>query len=285
MLQIPRSNSTDTNLFEHLDFRAWLRERYEILHKENRSFSYRYIGGKVGLDSGTVSRVLNQDRKINVETAERFAKAFGLSDREKDYFETLVLYGQAKSNTEKNHYLEKLLKHRAVRIKTLESNQFRFYKEWHNLAIWTLLHYYPYDGDPRALARMLTPAITPHQAEESVAMLKSIGLLAEKDGRLQATAKLISSGDTIQAAFVNNLHLEMAKLALRFLDLFGTQERDYSGLTLTLSPASFAKIKAKLKRYRQELMDIASQDTDPDCVYRMNLQLFPLTRPYRKDGA
>ena len=285
MLQIPRSQASHATLFEHLDFRAFLRERYEALHKENRSFSYRYIGGKAGLDSGTVSRVLNQDRKIDTETAEKFAKVFGLADRERDYFETLVLYCQAKSNTEKNHFLEKLLKHRAVRIKTLEANQFRFYKDWYNLAIWTLLQYYPYDGDPKSLARMLTPPITPQQAEESIAMLKSIGLVAEKDGRLQATEKLISSGDAIQAAFVNNLHLEMAKLAFRFLDLFGTGERDYSGLTLTLSPASFKKIKGKLKQYRQELMDIASQDADPDRVYRMNLQLFPLTRQYLKGEA
>ncbi len=279
MLQIPRSSP---NLFDYLDFRAFLRERYAEIHGENRAFSYRYIGGKVGLDSGSVSRVLNKDRKINSETAEKFAKVFGLANREKDFFETLVFYCQSKSNTEKNHYFEKILKLRGVKIKTLEEYQFKFYKHWYNLAIWTLLHYYPFDGDAKNLARMLTPSITPVQAKESLDLLKAIGLVAEREGKVFVTEKHISSGDAIQATFVNNLHLEMAKLSLQFLELFKTSERDYSGLTLTLSPNSFQKIREKLKQYRQELMDIAGQDNEPNGVYRMNLQLFPLTRPFQR---
>ena len=281
MIKNPPASS---HLFEYLDYREFLRDRYAVLHKGNRSFSYRYIGGKIGLDSGTVSRVLNQDRKISPEIAARLAKIFGLNSHERDFFETLVFYCQAKSSAEKNHYLEKILRWRKIKIKTLESGQYQLYRQWYNLAILSLLHFYPFDGDVRNLARMLTPAITPVQAKEALDLLKSIGLVGEIEGKLTVTDKVISSGEGIQAAFVNNLHLEMAKLSLQFLDLFKTKERDFSGLTLTLSPKSFEKIKVKLKQYRQEMMDIARQDDDANGVYRLNLQLFPLTRQYMRDA-
>ncbi len=280
MLRIPKEFPL---VFEYLDFRELLRNRYAALHKENRSFSYRYVAGKVGLDSGSVSRILNGDRKINADTAVKIAKVFGFNEFEREYFETLVFYGQAKSSAEKNHFLEKILRQRNIKIKTLEANQYKFYKNWYNLAIWSLLNFFPFAGDTKALARMLTPAITPNQAKESLELLKAIGLVVETDGKWSVTDRLISSGDKIQAAFLNNLHLEMAKLSLHFLELFKTDERDYSGLTLTLSPDSYEKIKLKLKQCRKEMLEIARQDEDPNCVYRLNLQLFPLTRPYRKD--
>jgi uncharacterized protein (TIGR02147 family) len=282
MLQSPRSAPY---VFEYLDFREFLRRRYEELHKLKRTFSYRYIGLKVGLDSGSVSRVLNQDRKISVEIADKLAAVFGLRDAEAEYFQTLVFFCQSRSNAEKNHYLEKLLRLRPVHIRTLEEKQFRFYKDWYNLAIWTLLHYYPFNGDAKALARMLTPVITAAQAQESLDLLKEIGLVAEKNGKLQVTDCLLSSGEAIPAFYLNNLHLEMAKLSQRFLELFETRERDFSGLTLTLSGASFEKIREKLKKYRLELLQIARQEKDSNRVYRMNLQLFPLTLPFGRGAS
>lgn len=277
MLQILKASP---QIYDYLDFHEFLRQRYIELHKENRFFSYRYIGGKIGLDSGSVSRVLNKDRKITAETAARLAKVFGLNNSEKDFFETLVFYRQSKSSAEKEYFFEKILRQRNVRVKTLEGYQYKFYKNWYNLAIWSLLNFYPYDGEIKNLARMLTPAITPQQAEESLALLSAIGLIEKKDGKWSVTEKLISSGEEIHAVFVNNVHLEMARLSLSFLELFKTDERDFSGLTLTLSPASFKRIKEKLKQYRKEMMEIARQDDAANCVYRLNLQLFPLTRPF-----
>ena len=56
------------------------------------------------------------------------------------------------------------------------------------------------------------------------------------------------------------------------------QERDFSGLTFSLSAKGLGKIKAKLKACRREMMEIARQDRDVSRVYRMNLQIFPISR-------
>ena len=268
-------------IFEFLDFREFLRARYQEIHATRRNFSYRYIGDKIGLDSGSVSRVLNGDRKLDLEKLSTLCKVFGLSKVEQEYFETLVLYGQAKSNAEKNFFLEKVFRLRNFKAKTLDGKQYEFYKEWYYLAIWTLLNFYPYDGDIARLSKMLRPAIRPAEAKKALQLLKEIGLLTEKDGKWSVTEKVLTSGETIQAIFLNNLHLSMGELATRSLQAIPAKERDFSGTMLTLSAEGFDKIISKIKVFRKEVMDIARQEENANCAYRLNLQLFPLSRIYQ----
>jgi uncharacterized protein (TIGR02147 family) len=270
-------------IYEYLDFRELLRDRCSARKRQNRSFSYRYLAGKVGLDSGTLSRILKGGRNLDPEMAGRFARVLGLNESESQYFETLVLFGQAKSQAEKNLSLEKLFRMQGSKANVLEERQFIFYKEWYHLAMRELLNFYPFDGDYRQLAKMLRPAIRPLQAKKALRLLSDIGLVKrEESGRFRLTERFITSGDNIQALFLNNLHQSMAELAARSLPNIQPGERDFSGLTFSLSPEGLKKVKAKSKEFRRDLLEIAQQDRNVDCVYRMNLQLFPLSNAYKQ---
>lgn len=265
-------------VFEYMDFREFLRDAYEARKLKNPSFSYRYIAGKIGVDSGTLSRILKGERKLDPEMAGGFARIFGLDTQEQHFFESLVLYGQAKSLTEKNHFLEKLFRLRGVKIGTLEERQYSFYKEWYYSALRELLRFHPFQGDWKKLAKKLRPSIRPIEAKRAVRLLEEIGLLAADPIRgYRPTESVISSGEQIQALFVNNLHLAMGELALHTLRDASPAERDFSGLTLSLSPNGFEKLKFRLKQYRREMLALAQQDEGENCVYQVNLQAFPLT--------
>ena len=47
------------HLFEHTDYRAWLKSRAEELKGSKPFFSYRYIASKLGLNGGLIARVFN----------------------------------------------------------------------------------------------------------------------------------------------------------------------------------------------------------------------------------
>lgn len=265
-------------VFEYMDFREFLRDSYEARKKHSAFFSYRYIAGKLGVDSGTLSRILKGERKLDPEVAGRLARIFGLDAQEQQFFESLVLYGQAKSLTEKNHFLEKLFRLRGIKIGTLEERQYSFYKEWYYSALRELLRFHPFHGDWKKLAKKLRPAIRPIEAKRAVRLLEEIGLLAPDPVRgYRLTESVISSGEQIQALFVNNLHLAMGELALRTLQDAKPNERDFSGLTLSLSSNGFEKLKFRLKQYRREMLAMAQQDEGENCVYQVNLQAFPLS--------
>lgn len=266
-------------IFEYLDYRDFLRARYEARKKENPSFSYRYIAGKIGMDSGTFTRVLKGQRNLDPEMAGALAHVFRLSDYEKEYFQALVLFCQAKGPTEKNLFLEKVLRLRGSKVRTLEERQYEFYRKWYHPALRELLNFFPYDGNAQRLAKMLRPAITTQEAKDAVKLLLEIGLV-EKDekGGLRLAEKLISSGVNIRSVFIHNLQSSMAELAVKALFDAEPHERDYSGLTLSLSPKGFQDIKDMVKIFRRDVLERARKDSDVNGVYQMNFQFFPLSR-------
>jgi uncharacterized protein (TIGR02147 family) len=84
---------------------------------------------------------------------------------------------------------------------------------------------------------------------------------------------------------VNNLHISMAELAIRSVREAAPPERDFSSLTLSLSPHCLEAVKAKLRKFRKEILEMARQDTDVDGVYQMNFQVFPLSHRHSSSGG
>ena len=103
-------------IFDYLDYREFLRDRYAARKLQSNSFSFRFISGKLGLDPGSLSGILKGRRKLDPALAGALAQVFGLSEYEKEYFEALVLFCQAKNHTERTLLLEKLLRLRGTRI-------------------------------------------------------------------------------------------------------------------------------------------------------------------------
>ena len=275
---MPETPSKPARVFEYLDYREFLRDRCGERKAENPAFSLRYIAGKCGLSAALLTRVLKGQRTLNPTVAGRLAGVLGLQDAEKDFFETLVMFGQARSHAEKNHFLEKILRIRSTKVHTVGENQYEYFRTWYYSAMRELLNFYPFDGDFQKLARMLRPALKVQEARKTLQYLVDSGLVVRQpDGSYQLADKIISSGEHIRATLVNNLHVSMADLAVRAIHEVDPRERDFSSLTLSLSPHCLEAVKAKLRKFRKEVLEMARQDTHVDGVYQMNFHLFPLS--------
>ncbi len=275
----PATSTKSGRIFEYQDFRQFFQDRYEIRKHENPALSLRYIAAKTGMDPGTLSRVMKGERKLDTRFAGRLGQALGLIGDEKEYFENLVLFSQAKSQTEKNHFYEKLLKLMGSKVRTLEERQYEYYRNWYHVALRELLNTYEFTGDFQELARLLRPAIRPQEARKAVQLLEESGLV-EKDeqGRYFLTEALISSGNAISSMLADNFHTSMGEIAVRALQEIDRDERSFSALTLSLSKEGFQSVDAALARFRRTVLEIAKRDAKVDGVYQMNFQLFPLSR-------
>lgn len=274
-----------TRIYEYQDFRQYLQDRYEVRKKENPAFSLRYIAGKAGIDPGTLSRVMKGERKVDSRVVGRLAQALGLSGDEKKYFENLAFFSQAKSQTEKNHFYEKLLKLMGGMVRTLEERQYEYYRNWYHVALRELLNVHDFRGDFNELARLLRPSIQPQQARRAVKLLVEAGLVEkDDDGRYKLTEMLISSGETISTMMADNFHTAMGELALRAIQEMDPDDRGFSALTLSLSKDGLQSVNAALGRFRRQVMEIARRDTRVNGVYQMNFQVFPLSHPLPEQG-
>lgn len=267
------------NIFEYIDYRQYLRDAYEERRKESPKFSYRFIAGKVGFSSpGFFANVLSGKKDISLKLALKFAELFKLGRKEKEYFETLVLFNKATGASEKKEYLDRLLSLRGARAKKVEAHQWEYFEKWHHAVVRELIAIKPFRGDFRALAAMMNPPITVPEARASIELLERLGLIRKgADGAYERTDAVISAGDAISKALIGAFQVQATELARYAMDHSPGGTRSFSTLTMSVSAPTYLAMLEELRAFRRRLLDMAQDSGDVDRVYQMNFHVFPLT--------
>ena len=106
----------------------------------------------------------------------------------------------------------------------------------------------------------------------------SLFLLLKKKGDTyeQADKYLKGSSDVMPVA-LRSMHREMADFAREAIDKFPPSERNFTGLTVGVSAEDYEQILKELEACRKKITQIALNTKAVERVYRLNLQLFPLT--------
>lgn len=268
------------DIFTFVDYRAFLREFYVARKASDRRFSHRFIMDKVGASSPSWFNDLVKGR-INLTGTYlyRLAKLLNLSPAEEAYFESLVFYDQAGSLEEKNHYLEKILSAKGLKMDVLTKEKFEFYGSWFHAVIRELLAFVDFKGDYGALARKLNPPIRKEQAMRSVELLLALDLIRkEAGGTFKPTSANIIKDPRFKAMHLANFLRTFMELGMQSLDRFEKESRDVSTITMSLSREGFEAVREEIKASRQRIVGIAEKEKAPAAVYQMNVQFFPTTQ-------
>lgn len=98
-----------TPIYEYNDYRAFLRDRFSALKKQNPMFSYRAFNRLAGLkNSGFLKLVIDGQKNLGQTGIWKMARGFKLTEDEARYFAALVHFNQAKEIDEKNHYKQEI---------------------------------------------------------------------------------------------------------------------------------------------------------------------------------
>ena len=107
--------------------------------------------------------------------------------------------------------------------------------------------------------------------------MKAKLLKKDKSGNYQQTDKAIKMAPVEAVPLAaRDLQRQMGELAIKSLS-FPQSERDMSGLTMGITRHSYERIKQELADCRRRIMAIVTEDDDTEQVYRLNLQLFPIS--------
>jgi uncharacterized protein (TIGR02147 family) len=282
---------TTGRIFDHLDYRVYLKEHYEKSKAANPHFSFRSFSNKAGFKTKDfLYRVMHGEKNLSQASVFKLSGALGLKREETEYFENLVKFNQSKNVKEKDFYFQRLSSLRgeyntdggAYRV---EAQQYDYYSKWWHTAVRSVLDMHEFRGDYKWLAKKLDPAITAQQAEQSINLLENLGLIAkDTTGRYLATHKSLTTGTPVLPLAITKFHLGTLELATRCLDEVPKEERDLSCLTLGISRKTLDRIKQKLKRFRGELLKLAEADEEADTVYHLNLHMFPLSKREKQEG-
>lgn len=273
------------SIFEYSNYRAYLKDSYLKAKEAHRQFSFRVFSRMAGFKSPNFLKlVMEGQRNLSAESIQQIAQALKLGKEESAFFRNLVLLEQAETLEEKKYFAEQVARSRAYRRhRPLGKDQISYYSHWYNIAIRELADTEGFRAEPAWIASALTPRITESEAQQGLETLLKLGLLkTEQDGRIRQNESVLSTGNEIASVLVGEFHRQMILKGSEAIERFPSVERDISSLTLGLSKKGAQDVKELIQSFRKQLLEIAQNDQQPERVYQVNFQLFPLSKREEK---
>lgn len=271
------------NVYSYLDYRIFLSDLYAYKKSAKTFFSYRAFARIAGLKSSNFLKLVTDGkRNLSGEAIHKFARGMGLLKAEAHFFETLVLFNQAKGADEKNLYYERILQSKDYHdVKPLEVHQYAYFSNWYFVAIRELVTLKGFQEDAGWINRRLKAKLHPEEIKRAIQILIDLRLLERnKSGQLQQTAGKVSTTPEMGSLAILNFHREMLRKAAESLEKSRTIHRDLSALTIGISKKQFERIRERMNQFRREIHAIANEapnENDREAVYQVNLQLFNLS--------
>lgn len=265
-------------IVEYTDYRKYIRDYYEE-RKRSSVFSWQ----KFALDAGFSSAVFLQyvcegKKNLSVGSAGSVANAMGLVGFEYEYFVLMVSYAHAKSNeAKKAAFEERCALANAHKVRVLGDEEFKYFKSWKNSVIRELAPHMP-GAKPLEIAHVCKPKISAAEVSETLDFLVKAKLLKkDRSGNYQQTDKTIKMAPVEAVPLAaRDLQRQMGEFAVKAIDL-PISERMMSGYTLGLTRRAYERIKKETEDYYRRVVAIATEDDETEQVYRLNVQLFPLS--------
>lgn len=268
------------SIFNYTDYRLFLKEFYQAKKEKNSKYSYRTFCRLAGIPSPSLyNDVASGKRNLTRKTIPAFIKGLHLNEEEGDYFSTLVLLNQSKSDKERQYLMESLKKFiPGFTRKTLPMNQLAYYSKWYHSAIRELCCLINWNGDYKKLARTLVPKITTAEAKKSIQLLIELGLIEKtKTGTYRQRDPHITTQNDLLPLSIRDLNRNFAAMGREAIDRFSPEKRDCSGLILGLSKNGYDQIKEEIKEFKRRIVRITHHDSDANQVYCMNMNFFPMS--------
>lgn len=264
---------------EYRDYRCCMQDFYDE-RKRTSSFTWREFARLAGFTSPTYLKLVCEGKSSLSELGiERVASAMNLGGFECAYFRYLVRYNQAKDDeSKKNAFASMKDIAKANKIRVVDSDAFTYFESWKNPVLRELVAMMP-GATPEAIAEMCWQPITADEVRKSLDFMVSVGILQRKSKNVYVqTEKALVGNSEVMPLVVRSMHREMAGFAQKAVDEFEPKERDFSGVTMGIDHDVYGQIVRELDSCRRKIVAIANTSKEPDQVYRLNLQMFPLSK-------
>lgn len=266
-------------IIEYQDYRAFMGDFYEE-RKRTSAFSWREFAKIAGFTSPSYLKLVCEGKSsLSKVTMGRVAKAMGLTGYEVTYFETMVKFGNAKKDSIKMEFLKEMqAMARDHKVRIIDKDAFEYYSTWKNQAIRELAPMMP-GAMPGEIADVCCQDVSALEVRKSLQFLERAGFLRQtQPNTYEQTEKDVAGSKEGLPIAIRAMHREMGRLAIDSLDQFTADERNVTGLTIGVNRECYERVVQELTACRKRIIAICSEYSELSQVYRLNLQLFPLSR-------
>ena len=268
------------DILEYTDYRQYIADYYAD-RKAKTAFSWQEFAKMAGFSSPVYLKYVSEGRfNLSAEAAARVASAISLAGFECDFFVEMVKFDHAKNDDEKRAAFSKMVSiAESHKAKIVDGESFRFFEDWKNPVLRELAPAMP-GAKPLAMAHACRPEVSAAEVSETLNFLVKANLLQkDKDGNYTQTDKIVTSGPMNFAPLaLRGLQRQMGEIALGAIENVPQDERHFSGLTLGITREAYKKIVQEIADFQKRVIAIATSESATDEVYRLNVQLFPMTK-------
>ena len=274
------------SVYDFDDFHEFLKAAYEDMNRQDSDFSYRYIQTKAGFspNSNHFWQKASGHSPTSQQAAMRYARAFGLSPKETQFFQLLVAMNQAKTDDDRNYYLEQLKQFSNFKSrKTRGRINYQYYSDWCIPALRAIVTLDDFREDYTWIATKIKPPITAKKAREGIRTLLKLGYLVRDDnGRLQQATPFIggytdrSGDDPVAKLAIRNFHRFMIEQGAASIENHPQLHRYVVGNTMAVSYRQAEMLRKMVGEFMQQVETFIAKDEPIETVFRLNVQLFPL---------
>lgn len=267
-------------ILEYTSYRQYIADYYAD-KKTKSAFTWQEFANDAGFSSRVYLKYVSEGRfNLSESATVRVADAMRLADYEKEYFAEMVKFDHAEKDIDKKNAFNKMLSIAdAHKVKIIEGDAFRFFESWKNPVIRELAPSMP-GAKPLTLAHACRPNITAAEVSDVLNFLVKGGFLEKNDkGDYVQTDKSLTTGPmSVTPVAVRTMHRQMGKLALDAIEGVAQDKRNFSGVTFGITKDGYDEIVQEIADCRKKVVAIARKNATTDEVYRLNMQLFPLTQ-------
>jgi uncharacterized protein (TIGR02147 family) len=214
------------------------------------------------MDSSTVSAILKGKRPLTIKTARKIVEGLNITNPVEA--QALIFSTFATEDVETGPGYTEMAMESAEAISS-----------WQHFAILALLEIKDFKAQERAISERLN--IPFGIVSECLSRLEKLGLITKQNDTWQLTGKNMATPTQIPSAALREGHRQFILKSLSSLENDAIDVRDITGITMAVSKSRLAEAKAMIQDFRRRLSTYM-EDGPRDAVYRLNVQLFPLSQ-------
>lgn len=249
--------------------RSSLKEEFELRQLKNPRYSLRSFARYLGVAPASLCGILNGKRNITRRMANKWLTkalpSFSAQDLSslRDRNEPLSL--------DTSEY------------RVLRDRSFGVLENWHDFAIIALIDTQDFESDPAWISERL--GITASDAQNALKRLRKHRIIGKDrtNGCYYLTGQQVTTGPHTPHAQIRRSHVQNLELASQSVLNISPEERDMSFITVAMNPKRIPEARKRIEEFRRNLSKWLESDEDRTEVYRLSIQLFPLTQKKKDD--
>lgn len=267
------------SILDYENYREYLQDFY----KEQKSlsvFSWRKFSSIAGFTSPVYMKLVCEGKSsLSKSKMGNVAQALNLIGYEREYFEQMVILGNAKAESTKASALLKMNKIREDhKIRVVPNEAFEYYSSWENSVLRELAPLMP-GASPEEIAKTCNEEVSPKEVQRVLAFLTKHGFLKKiQDKTFVQSEKAVIGSKRDHSLAIKSMHKEMAEIAVNAVERYKPDERHFVGATIGVDENSYNEITQEIENCIKRIAVISDKHENINQVYRLNIQFFPMSK-------